>query len=94
MIIRKEITIGFIVGIIANVIGTLGYILIFSDLSIATSLQIAREQGHIGSILALGALLNLAAFFGFIKLKRDHRAKGVLIATFLTAIIILLLKLF
>lgn len=92
--IRKEVIIGFAVGIIANVVGTLGYILIFSDLSVATSLKIAREEGHIGSILALGALLNLAAFFGFIKLGRDHRAKGVLMATFLTAIIILLLKLF
>ena len=92
--IRKEIITGFLVGIIANIVGTLGYLLLFSDLSIASSLQIAQEQGHIGSILALGALLNLVAFFGFIKLKRDHRAKGVLIATFLTAIIILLLKLF
>lgn len=92
--IRKEIITGFLVGIIANIVGTLGYLLLFSDLSIASSLQIAREQGHIGSILALGALLNLVAFFGFIKLRRDQRAKGVLIATFLTAIIILLLKLF
>lgn len=92
--IKKEVLIGFIVGIIANTVGTLGYILIFSDLSITTSLQIAKEQGHFGSILALGALLNLAAFFGFIKLRRDHRARGVLIATFLTAIAILLLKLF
>ncbi|MDV4117644.1 MAG: hypothetical protein BGO40_12345 [Chryseobacterium sp. 39-10] len=92
--IRKEIITGFLVGIIANIVGTLGYLLLFSDLSIASSLQIAQKQGHIGSILALGALLNLVAFFGFIKLKRDHRAKGVLIATFLTAIIILLLKLF
>lgn len=94
MINRKEIITGFVVGIIANVIGTLGYLLIFSDLTITTSLQIAREQGHIGSVLALGAILNLIAFFGFIKLGRDLRAKGVLIATFLTAIIILLLKLF
>ncbi|WP_417362209.1 hypothetical protein [Galbibacter sp.] len=92
--IRKEIITGFIVGIIANVLGVIGYILIFSELSFTTSLEVAREQGHIGSILALGALLNLVAFFGFIKLKRDHRARGVLIATFLTAIIILLLKLF
>ncbi|QLE00658.1 hypothetical protein HX109_03425 [Galbibacter sp. BG1] len=92
--IKKEVFIGFVVGIIANVIGFLSYILLFSDLSIVTTIQVAREQGHLGSLLALGALLNLAAFFGFIKLKRDHRAKGVLIATFLTAIVILLLKIF
>lgn len=92
--IRKEIFIGFTVGIIANLIGTLLYLIIFSELSIQESIIIAREQGHLGSLLALGALLNLAAFFGFIKIKRDQRAKGVLIATFLTAFIILLLKIF
>ncbi|MCM5662641.1 hypothetical protein [Galbibacter mesophilus] len=92
--IKKEVIIGFVVGIIANAMGFLLYILLFSDLSIATTIQVAREQGHLGSLLALGALLNLAAFFGFIKLKRDHRAKGVLIATFLTAFSILLLKIF
>ncbi|MEL4306625.1 hypothetical protein [Joostella sp. CR20] len=91
---KKEILIGFAVGIIANILGTLLYILIFSDLSISESIIIAREQGHLGSLIALGALLNLAAFFGFIKLKRDLRARGVLIATFLTAFIILLLKIF
>ncbi|MDG3584070.1 MULTISPECIES: hypothetical protein [Galbibacter] len=91
---RKEVLIGFFVGIIANVLGTLLYILIFSDLSIEDSIKVAREQGHLGSLLALGALLNLVAFFGFIKLKRDLRAKGVLIATFLTAFIILMIKIF
>ncbi|MCF8715441.1 hypothetical protein JM658_11435 [Joostella atrarenae] len=91
---KKEILIGFAVGVIANIIGTLLYVLLFSDFSIEESFIIAREQGQFGSLLALGALLNLVAFFGFIKLKRDLRAKGVLIATFLTAFIILLLKIF
>ena len=66
---RKEIFIGFTVGIIANLIGTLLYLIIFSELSIQESIIVAREQGHLGSLLALGALLNLAAFFGFIKIK-------------------------
>jgi hypothetical protein len=48
----------------------------------------------VGSLLALGALLNLAAFFGFLKLKRDNRARGVLMATVLTALVILFYKMF
>ncbi|MCW5515144.1 hypothetical protein [Muriicola sp. Z0-33] len=91
---RKEIIIGFIVGIIANTIGTLLYVMLFSDYPITETIQAAIEQGHIGSILALGAILNLVAFFGFLKLKRDARAKGVLIATLLTAMIILFYKIF
>jgi hypothetical protein len=92
--IKKEILIGFIVGIIANTIGTLLYILIFSDFGIVETYQAAVQQGHVGSLLALGAILNLVAFFGFLKIRRDYRARGVMIATLLTAMLILYYKVF
>ena len=91
---RKELLIGFAVGIIANSIGTLLYILLFSDLGIVETFQAARQQGHLGSLLALGAILNLVAFFAFLRIRRDQRAKGVLIATLLTALVILFYKIF
>ena len=91
---KREILIGFIVGIIANTIGTLLYILIFSDLSISETYTAAIAQDHVGSLLALGAILNLIAFFGFLRLRRDNRAKGVLMATLLTAFLILYYKVF
>ena len=94
MNIKKEIIIGFIVGIIANTVGTLLYILLFSDLSITETYAAAIAQEHVGSLLALGAILNLIAFFGFLRIKRDHRAKGVLMATILTAFLILYYKVF
>jgi uncharacterized BrkB/YihY/UPF0761 family membrane protein len=89
---KKEIVIGFIVGIIANTFGTLLYIIIFSDLGVVDTFNAAVSQGHIGSLLALGAILNLVAFFGFLRIKRDQRARGVMLATLVTALIILLYK--
>ncbi|RRQ50509.1 hypothetical protein DZC72_08190 [Maribacter algicola] len=94
MNVKKELLIGFLVGIIANTIGTLAYIVLFSDLSIMETYTAAVTQGHVGSLLALGAILNLIAFFGFLRIKRDNRAKGVLIATILTALVILYYKVF
>lgn len=91
---KKEILIGFAVGIIANVFGTLIYILLFSDLGIVETFNTAIDQGHMGSLLALGAILNLVAFFGFLRIKRDHRARGVMIATLVTALVILFYKVF
>ena len=91
---RKEIIIGIAVGLIANAIGTLLYILLFVDMGVSETLKAAIEQGTLGSILALGAILNLVAFFGFLKIRRDERARGVLIATLFTALVILLFKLF
>ncbi|MDL5510868.1 hypothetical protein QSE00_03520 [Arenibacter sp. M-2] len=92
--IKKEILIGITVGIIANTIGTLLYILLFSDFGIVETYQAAVQQGHVGSLLALGAILNLVAFFGFLKIRRDYRARGVMIATLLTAMLILYYKVF
>lgn len=89
---RKELLIGFAVGIIANTVGTLLYIILFSDMGIQETIEAAKEQGHMGSLLALGAILNLVAFFGFLKIRRDQRARGVLIATLLTALIVLYFK--
>lgn len=91
---KKEILIGLIVGIVANTLGTLLYILLFSDLSIMETYAAAVAQDHVGSLLALGAILNLIAFFGFLRIKRDNRAKGVLMATILTAFLILFYKVF
>ncbi|WP_036380187.1 hypothetical protein [Muricauda sp. MAR_2010_75] len=91
---KKEILIGFAVGIIANVFGTLIYMLLFSDLGIVETFKAAMDQGHMGSLLALGAILNLVAFFGFLRIKRDHRARGVMIATLVTALVILFYKVF
>ena len=91
---KKELIIGFIVGVIANTIGTLAYILLFSDFGIADTFEAAIQHGHVGSLLALGAILNLVVFFGFLKIGRDQRAKGVLIATLLTALVSLYYKVF
>ena len=90
---RKETAIGFAVGIIANTLGVLLYILMFSDMGIVETYRAAVAQDHVGSLLALGAILNLVAFFGFLKIRRDYRARGVLMATVLTALIILYYKL-
>ncbi|WP_461532434.1 hypothetical protein [Sinomicrobium sp.] len=92
--IRKEIAIGFAIGIIANIAGTLLYIATFSEMGITDTINAAFAEGYLGSLLALGALLNLIAFFGFLRLKRDYRARGVLLATILTALLTLLYKIF
>ena len=64
----------------------------FSDLGIVDTFNAAVAQGHIGSLLALGAILNLIAFFGFLRIKRDFRARGVMLATLVTALVILIYK--
>lgn len=88
----KEILIGFVIGIVANMAGTYLYIYFFSDYSLEATLKGALEEGFLGSLIALGAILNLFCFFIFLKKKQYYRARGVVLATVLAALAILASK--
>lgn len=86
---KKEIFIGFIVGLIANILGVIACIFIISQVkgtSFSTTFNLYLGSNNLWMLLTLGALPNLAAFFGFLKINREYRARGVLLATFVTAI--------
>jgi len=90
--IGKEILIGFLIGLVANISGSYLYIFFFSKYELETTLEIALEQDVLGNIIALGALLNLGIFFVFLKKKKYYRARGVIAATLLAAIMIVVVK--
>ena len=92
--IKKDILLGFAVGFAANIIGLLLYVLLFSDFGVTDTLRVAYEEGFLGSLVALGAVLNLIAFFWFIRKRQDYRARGVLSATILVALLLLFYKVF
>jgi len=85
--IKNEIIIGFLVGLIANVIGLFfAATLLGNGDDFITVLKTASAEGFLGKLISLGAVLNLIAFFIFIKKKQDYRARGVLFATICIAI--------
>lgn len=88
---KKELVIGFITGICANALGVLIYIMMFSEKGIDATIRQAVAEGFLGKIITLGAILNLVAFFIYIKKKQDYRARGVLLATVLIAVATMIL---
>ena len=91
--IKKEIFIGFMVGVIANAIGLLIAILLFGNGGgVETTIKQSIADDFFGKLVSIGAILNLAAFFLFIKMKRDYRARGVILATILIAVFTFLFK--
>lgn len=87
--IGKEILIGAITGFICNGLGVLICVSIIAYLQggqVEQTLRFYNETGNLWMLITLGALPNLLAFFGFLRLKRDYRARGVLLATFVAAI--------
>lgn len=91
--IKKEVLIGFVVGLIANMIGLILAIFIFGNgEDIVTTIKQSIAEGFFNKLVSIGAILNLIAFFLFIKLKRDYRARGVILATVLVAIVTFLVN--
>ncbi|GAA4977849.1 hypothetical protein [Algibacter aquimarinus] len=93
--IKKDIFIGMFVGLIANAIG----LFITANLlgkgdDFVTVIKAAANEGFLGKLISLGAILNLAAFFIFIKKKQDYRARGVLLITVFIAVFTFVFKLF
>lgn len=90
---KKDILIGFIVGLITAGFGLILAIQIFgkSD-DWGVVVKQAINEGFLTKLMSIGALLNLGAFFLFLKKNKDNRAKGVLIATILILISTMLIK--
>lgn len=91
--IKNELFIGFITGIFSNLTGMLAYILIFSELSVQETLIESAENDFMGTLITAGAILNFLPFFIFLKKEQTYRARGVLMASILAALVIAVIKL-
>jgi hypothetical protein len=92
---KKDIFIGMFVGLIANAIGLfiVSHLLGNGD-DFTTVIKAAAQEDFLGKLISLGAILNLIAFFIFIKKKQDYRARGVLLITVFIAVFTFVFKLF
>lgn len=92
---RKDIFIGMLFGLIANAIGLfLTATLLGKGDDFTTVIKAAANEGFLGKLISLGAILNLIAFFIFIRKKQDYRARGVLLITVFIAVFTFVFKLF
>ncbi|WP_026836517.1 hypothetical protein [Gillisia sp. JM1] len=90
--IKKHVLIGFLIGLLTNAAGIFFYILIFSKMDLEATLHDALQNDYLGKIIALGAILNFFPFFVFIKKNQLYKARGVLLATVLMAVVIAVTK--
>ena len=88
---KKDVIFGITTGLISNIIGIIfTVIFLFQEISISNIFRIINESidnNFITKLISLGAIVNLIAFFIFLKFNYVERARGVLIATFLVAIL-------
>ena len=93
---KKEILIGIFSGFLANIAGVIiSVVILFQEIKISNILKILSDSisdNFITKLISLGAVMNLIVFFIFLRYDYEEKARGVLIATFIIAILTIYLN--
>ena len=93
---KKEILLGIFSGFLANIVGTIfSVIILFQEIKISNILRILSNSisnNFITKLISLGAVMNLIVFFIFLRYDYEEIARGVLVATFIIAILTIYLN--
>ncbi len=88
---KKDIFIGLFSGFLANFIGVIiTVIILFQEINMSKIFNTINDSftdNFFTKLISLGAILNLIVFFIFLKYNYEEKAKGVLLATFIIAIL-------
>ena len=84
---KKDIIVGFIIGVLACGLGIFLFIIFFTDFDFMIGVQSMKAEGKLGKLITLGAMLDLVAFGVLLKMNKDLMARGVVLAVIIIAII-------
>ena len=88
---RKDLLIGFIIGILTSFLGMFLYITFVVHSDFITGIQAMKREGHLGKIVTLGSILDLIAFGILLKMNKELMARGVVLAVITLTIITIFL---
>jgi hypothetical protein len=89
---NKEKLIGGIIGLILTFIGMVLFTLYFSEANLFNSFKLLYQEKKLGSLISLGALLNLPAFFILIRRRNYQTAYGLVSLLILLVVVVGILK--
>jgi hypothetical protein len=87
---KIDLLIGFIIGVLASILGSYLFITFFTNYTFLGGIQIMKFEGKLGKIITLGSILDLVAFAVLLKLNKELMARGVILAVICLALLSLL----
>jgi hypothetical protein len=84
---KVDIIIGFVIGILACVLGIFLFLSFFTDFDFMIGIQSMKSEGKLGKLITLGAILDLVAFGILLKINKELMARGVVLAVICIAIL-------
>jgi hypothetical protein len=86
---KKDLLLGFLIGIATTLLGSYIFITFFTEFKFIAGIQIMKSQGNLGKLITLGSILTLIAFGILLKMNKEMIARGVVLAVIALAIITL-----
>lgn len=83
---KTDLLIGFLIGIVSTLIGSYLFVKIKTEYDLIDDFWTLNEEGILGKILVLGAILNIIVFFILLKKGKELMARGVVLATIILAL--------
>ena len=85
---KKEVLFGLLSGFLANLLGLIiSIIVLFQNIDFLKIISDSISENLITKLISLGASVNLIVFFIYLKYDYEERARGVLLATLIIAIL-------
>lgn len=88
---KTDLLIGFAIGILGCFLGMFLYINLIVHTDFIAGIQSMKNEGHLGKIVTLGAIMDLIAFGILLKMNKELMARGVVLAVIMLTIITLFL---
>jgi hypothetical protein len=82
---KTDILIGFIIGILASLLGSYLFITLFTSFDVS-NIQTIKQYGYLGKVITLGTILDLILFLFLLKKDKVLMARGVVFAVIVLAI--------
>jgi len=83
---KIDLLLGFVIGILASLIGCFLFITFFTDFDFLAGIQAMKSEGKLGKLITLGSILDLVAFGILLKMNKDIMARGVVLAVIVIAV--------
>jgi hypothetical protein len=83
---KKKLLLGFVIGIVASVLGSFLFITFFTEFDFITGIQSMKSEGKLGKLITLGSILDLVVFAILLKLNQDSMARGLVLAVISIAV--------
>lgn len=90
----KNILNGFVSGLLASITGMILISVILSQVTLEESLIQLYYQKRLGSLISIGALINLPIFFIAIKKEKYDFSLGLILISLFFVVLITFLKIF